>query len=336
MARRNAKNRTGLYRIEGIPVHNAWVGFICLNCGELDVIDVGTSLLDPQTAFETAKWRCGKCGYLHSKNSDLPFKNWPREFRAHESARAERFWVGFFRIATEHFESYWKQCNTCGRVLPFNAFSRHSGWGRLERQMECRSCKGAINAVLNPRRTKQQLHEGSAKRRVADLLLEGESKPLDLKDLFRRFESKCFKCAKVLGFGKRNAWAVDHILPSKYLYPLTRENAALLCAGCNNGKHDRWPSEYYSNNELIGLSRITGADLSLLANSTPIVNASIDVDACVSRFLKVRERSNLKKRLDGAKEVAGGLSIWWRNFQPPTRSCSASNRAIEARGTDDL
>ncbi|MBI3851881.1 MAG: HNH endonuclease [Verrucomicrobia bacterium] len=309
MARRKTKNRTGLARIEGILFHNVWVGFVCLKCRELTTIDIGTKMIDPQTAFETVSWPCQKCSYVHTKDSDLPFQDWPSEFSDHESGRAKRFWLGFFRIATEHPESYWKQCNTCGRVLPFNAFSKHSGWGALERQMECRSCKGAINAVLNPRRTKQQLHEASAKRRVADLLLEGENKPLDLKDLFRRFESKCFKCVKVLGFGKRGTWAVDHILPSKYLYPLTRENAALLCTDCNNGKHDRWPSRYYSNNELIGLSRITGADLSLLANSTPIVNASIDVNACVSRFLKVREHSNLKKRLLELKKLLADYGL---------------------------
>ncbi len=174
-------------------------GFICWKCRELTTIDIDGKVIAPQTAFESSNRPCGKCGYVHCKDSDLPFKDWPSEFSNHESVRAERFRPGFFRIATGHPESYWKQCNTCGRVLPFSAFSKHSGWGALGRQRGCRSCKGAINAVLNPRRTRQQLHEASAKRRIADLLLEGENKPLDLKDLFRRFESKCFKCAKVLG-----------------------------------------------------------------------------------------------------------------------------------------
>ena len=39
------------------------------------------------------------------------------------------------------------------------------------------------------------------------------------------------------------------------------------------------------------------------ATAIPIVNTSIDVDACVSRFLKVRERSNLKKRLLELKKL---------------------------------
>jgi hypothetical protein len=42
---------------------------------------------------------------------------------------------------------------------------------------------------------------------------------------------------------------------------------------------------------------LTGADLSLLASTKPIVNPNINVNACVSRYLTVRERSNLAKRV---------------------------------------
>jgi hypothetical protein len=303
MARRKTKHRTGLARIEGVPAHDAWVGFICLKCCDLNLISIGSELLDPQTTFETARWLCKKCGFVHGRTSNLPFENWPAEFTDHESMPAERFWLGFFRIATEHPESYWKQCNTCGRVLPFDAFSKHSGWGPLERQMECRACKGAINAVLNPVRTPQQLREGAARRRIGDLLLEGEDQAISVEDLFKRFGGKCFKTKKRLEVNDRKSWAIDHILPSKYLYPLTQENAALLSAEANNHKRDRWPSEFYTNNELIELSRLTGADLNLLASRTPIINPNIDVNACVSRFLKVRERSDLSKRIKELKKL---------------------------------
>ena len=98
----------------------------------------------------------------------------------------------------------------------------------LERQMECRACKAVINAKLNPKRTKRQLHEASVRRRVADLLLEGENETIDPKALFKRFGGKCFKSGKKLDIAKRRMWAIDHILPSKFLYPLTTANAALL------------------------------------------------------------------------------------------------------------
>jgi CRISPR/Cas system Type II protein with McrA/HNH and RuvC-like nuclease domain len=101
----------------------------------------------------------------------------------------------------------------------------------------------------------------------------------------------------VLDINNRKTWAIDHILPSKYLYPLTVSNAALLSKEANDNKRDQLPSKYYTNNELIELAKITGADLTLLTNKHPIINPHIDVNKCVSRFLTVREKSNLNKLL---------------------------------------
>lgn len=303
MARRKAKNKTGLPRIKGIGYHDAWVGFVCLACGRFNSLCIGKQLLDPLFAHDNSKWKCRHCGYMHSKYSDLPFKNWHLHFKNANSIKAQRFWEAFFRIATEHPESYWKQCNTCGRILPFAAFSKHKNWGALERQMECRSCKGAINAVLNPKRTHQQLYESSIRRRVADLFVKSENRNINIKDLFIRFEGRCFKTKRILDINKRNTWAIDHILPSKWLYPLNRENAALLCKEANNNKGELWPSQFYTNSELIILSKITGAELGILASKTPIVNPGIDVNNCVANYLKVREHSNLKKRVTELKQI---------------------------------
>lgn len=303
MPRRKTVNLTGIERIEGISPFDAWVSFSCIKCKHQNNIKIGLELITPTSAFETANWKCDECGYVHSKNSSLPFKNWPKASTLKKSMPVQRFWLGFFRIATEYPSSFSKQCNTCGRILPFAAFSKHKDWGPLERQMECRSCKGAINATLNPLRTAEQHHESTVRRRVADLLLKGENKTIDISDLFRRFNSKCFKCGKKLDKKARASWAIDHILPSRYLYPLKFENAALLCAECNNSKHGRCPSEFYTNNELIELSKLTGADLTLLASAEPIVNEDIDVNAGVSRYLTVRARSNLVKRIQELKAL---------------------------------
>ena len=301
MVRRKTVNETGIERIEGISAHDAWVGFVCIKCGGQNHIKIGLELLTPSLAFQNGKWKCSACGYTHSRASKLPFKNWPLSATLKGSLPAERFWIGFFRIATEFASSYWKQCNACGRVLPHLAFSKHTGWGPLELQMECRGCKGAINAILNPKRTAQQLHESAIRRRVADVFLQGTNQTIDIQALFRRFNAKCFKCEKSLGQLARKTWEIDHIIPSRFLYPLTLANAALLCSGCNNSKHGRWPSDFYTNNELIQLSKLTGADLSLLASPTPIVNSKIDVNAGVARYLTVRERSNLAKRIKELK-----------------------------------
>jgi hypothetical protein len=256
----------------------------------------------PPQALETAEWKCEACDFVHAKDEPLPFDDWPIEARTVGSLGALRFWKGFFTTATERPDSYWKQCNCCGRVLPFNAFSRHEGWGPLERQMECRACKATINAILNPKRTKQQLHEGSVRRRTGDLLLEGQDERLDLRDLFERFGGRCFKTGQALDFDDRSGWRVDHICPSRWLYPLTRENAALLSREANENKRDQWPSKFYTNSELKRLADLTGGTLVIWSSEQPILNPHVDVDAAVTRALEVRERSNLNKRIVQLKQ----------------------------------
>ena len=78
---------------------------------------------------------------------------------------------------------------------------------------------------------------------------------------------------------------------------MKKENACLLSTDANGNKKGKWPSEFYTNNELIELAKITGADLTLISSKTPIINTNIDVDACVKRYLQVREKSHLPKRI---------------------------------------
>ena len=303
MARRQTVNQTGISRLSNIPFHDAWVAYNCVSCQRMNYIKIGQVLLNPSEAVENCIWTCEHCGFVHAKESDLPFHNWDEEYLNADSTTALRFWEGFFRIATEKPESYWKQCNVCGRILPFSSFSKHSGWGILERQMECRSCKGAINAVLNPKRTKQQLLESSVRRRVAELFIESENVIIDIEDLFKRFSSKCFKTGQELNINQRSTWNIDHILPSKYLYPLNIHNAALLSTEANNNKRDMWPSKFYTNNELIELARITGANLELISSPKPIINHEINVNNGVTRYLQVREMSDLPKRIKEIKKI---------------------------------
>ncbi len=303
MSRRKTVNKTGITRMEGIPYHDAWVAFKCVSCKEMNYIRVGQELLSPKEAVDTAVWKCEHCGFIHSKESDLPFENWEEEYNSSDSTTALSFWEGFFRIATENKEAYWKQCNVCSRILPNSAFSKHSGWGPLEKQMECRSCKGAINAILNPKRSKEQLHESAVRRRIADLFIEDENENIDFEDLFNRFDSKCFKTKEPLDINERSTWSIDHILPSKFLYPLKIENAALLSKGANENKRDMWPSKFYTNNELIELAKITGASIDLISSTKPIMNHNIDVNKGVERYLQVREQSDLPKRIKEIKKI---------------------------------
>ncbi len=303
MARRKTVNETGISRLSNIPFHDAWVAYKCVSCHEMNYVRVGQTLLRPDSAVENCVWTCEHCGFVHAKESDLPFQNWEAEFLNADSTTALRFWEGFFRIATENHEAYWKQCNVCGRILPFSAFSKHAGWGVLERQMECRSCKGAINAILNPKRTKEQHQESTVRRRIADLFVESENEKIDIEDLFKRFDSKCFKTGKPLDINQRDTWNIDHILPSVYLYPLTKANAALLSKEANNNKRAIWPSKYYTNNQLLELAKITGANLELISSPKPVINHRIDVNSGVAKYLQVREKSDLLKRVKDIKKI---------------------------------
>jgi len=319
MARRETKNITNIKRISGIPVHGAFISFICVRCSKINFIFIGNKLLNPADAYETQSWKCTNCKFIHSKSSSLPLKDknnkplsfskWDKKIIKGNSLAAQRFWKAFFTAATESREAYWKQCNTCGRILPARAFSGHAGWGPLEKQMECRSCKAVINTNLNPKRTKEQLHESAAKRRTAELLLAGENERLNLEDLFKRFGNKCFKIGKPLDINKRETWAIDHILPSRWLYPLSIKNAALLSKEANDNKRDKWPSEFYTNNELKRLCDITGADLGLLSSKKPIINPNIDVDACVSRMLTVRSATDISKRIKDLKKLISDYDL---------------------------
>jgi len=61
---------------------------------------------------------------------------------------------------------------------------------------------------------------------------------------------------------------------------------------------------------LIELARLTGADLTLLTQATPVVNHRIDINRGVERYLQVREQSDLTKRIKEIRKLSG--STRWR------------------------
>ena len=303
MARRTTKNTTGIPRIEGLTSHDAWISYSCVQCQERNFENIGQQLFKQDEAYEKCRWMCSCCHTVHANDQELPFDSWPEAATEAEGTPAQRFWKAFFRSCTEKPEVYWKQCNACGRVLPNQDFSRHVNWGPLEKQLECRACKAVINAKLNPKRTSEQLRESAAKRRIAELLMEANDEKLDVLALFKRFDSRCFKTDEVLDIKNSASWQIDHTIPSRYFYPLSIQNATLLSKDANQNKSGKWPSEFYTNSELVKLARITGADLSLLASRTPINNPHIDVNLCVSRYLNVRGGADLTKRINELKEL---------------------------------
>lgn len=311
MARRSTVNKTGFANKEGVNHKEAWVCFPCLNCGATVKANIGLSLPTLEEAMGNCVWLCPECGYEHSILSDIPdsMDNFPEEWRSSDDPHCQGFWTAFFRMQTKDVFSYWKHCSKCGRLLPVSCFDLHNdkpgstAWKPLNRQAECKACKAAINANLNSLRTHEQLFEGTINRRIGDLLSATDNKA-NPKEVFELFGGKCFKTGKKLDYNKRGTWHIDHIMPSKYLWPLTKENAALLSNEANEAKSGKWPSEFYTDKELVELSKLTGAPLEFISSKEPIINPDVDPNKAVDKlFNNVREDSHLQKLIQGLKKV---------------------------------
>jgi hypothetical protein len=142
-------------------------------------------------------------------------------------------------------------------------------------QLECKSCKKFfVNAPLNPLRNSTQHREDSLRRRAIEVLVDTlldrewiyhrfrleQRKEFD-KHIWEKFGRKCFKCNKKLE--NEREMDLDHTMPLASFWPLD-ETATCLCKRCNSLKSDKFPIEFYSNKELIELSKITGVEIGTL------------------------------------------------------------------------
>jgi len=163
-----------------------------------------------------------------------------------------------------------KKCSYCGRLLPVDmlrlgalAFHKHND-KRTKHQNECRACKKwRINDSFNPIRTTDQLHESSVITRERKLFLREPAILQEIKSrtgaglkskIWNRFGRKCFRCNSPV---KLTAFQLDHTRPLAYLWPID-EHATCLCGKCNNEKKEKFPVDFYSPQELVRLSRVTG------------------------------------------------------------------------------
>lgn len=141
-------------------------------------------------------------------------------------------------------------------------------------QLECKPCKKFfVNAPLNPQRNAQQFKEDWLRRRaievLVDDLLERNLVHFEFKDktnqefseyIRKKFWCKCFKCKKEIELNEMN---LDHTMPLAYLYRLD-ETATCLCAEDNSKKSDHFPIDFYTEDELKELSKITWLSLDIL------------------------------------------------------------------------
>ena len=157
----------------------------------------------------------------------------------------------------------YKYCIVCNTLKPLEFFDNHNR-RNSGRQGECKLCKKGYNDIKNGTRLTDQHREAAQKRR---LLLDVAGSPkISSGEIEARYGYRCFCCGKDLGgvLDKREK-PLDHTLPVYYLWPLSTENATLLCHACNGRKSGAWPSKFYNDSQLRRLSVLTGFDYDLLA-----------------------------------------------------------------------
>jgi len=221
--------------------------------------------------------------------------------------------------------SRWKYCRVCEWLQPLENFDFHRpnlGSFRSGRQLECKICKKTkINPFLNPHRTSDQHREASQRRRLYGIL-SGELEKIESEKIFSKFKGKCFNCGASLDFkkGKIIGGGLDHTLPARYLWPLTTENATLLCDSCNNKKHDKWPSEFYSREKLKKLAVLTSIPFELISgppklNPKAVRKILANVDKFIEDWIEYPE--DIKKIRNLILEMEG-IDIFEKAEDLPT------------------
>lgn len=200
---------------------------------------------------------CAQCGEKYGTGDVVKLFDWTL---TEEGLRIDQ---GTFELDIDDYvkeSASYKYCILCNTLKPFEAFGLHRT-RKTGRQSECRECKTRYNHIKNSTRTQDQHRESAERRRIYVEL--GGTTHFDQQIVRRRFDNKCFQCGvDVADEGKAQ---FDHTLPVLFLWPMTSENATLLCGPDNGAKGARWPSEVYSERKLRELSVLTGYPYDLLA-----------------------------------------------------------------------
>lgn len=206
--------------------------------------------------------KCPSCKFEMKKGKTTKFY----DYRLVYTDKDETIETGEFSILHDDYINEaleYKYCIVCNTIKPLTYFDNHSA-RKSGRQTECRLCKSIYNEIKNKTRITEQHIEASQKRRLYLDLSGGEK--INREEVFKRFNEQCFKCGKTLKQADTTKEAnLDHTLPVFYLWPLTTDNATLLCRDHNSEKSGKWPSEYYTNQEIRRLVVITGIDYQTLS-----------------------------------------------------------------------
>ncbi len=240
-----------------------------------DVVFKGFQCLNPEcTEFIFVKKQeigedfiitCPSCGYVHESGGETKFYDYSMDVND-ENGNPVSVSSGSFTILHDDYiaESMeFKYCIVCNTLKPLDFFDSHSD-RKSGHQGECTMCKKLYNEIKNCTRITDQHREAAQKRR---LLLDIAGNPkINSSEIERRFNNKCFCCGKDLANETDpKEKPLDHTLPIFYLWPISTENATLLCRNCNGNKSGTWPSQFYSEKQLKKLSVLTGIEYDLLA-----------------------------------------------------------------------
>ncbi len=234
---------------------------------------------------------CPSCGYVHEAGGETKFYDYSMDVQ-NEAGELESVSTGEFTIFHDDYiaeAKRYKYCIVCNTLKPLEFFDNHAA-RNSGRQGECRLCKKAYNDIKNGTRLTDQHREAAQKRR---LLLDIAGSPkINSREIEQRYQNKCFCCGKDLsGITDKREKPLDHTLPVYYLWPLSTENATLLCHDCNGNKSGTWPSKFYSDAQLRRLSILTGFDYDLLAGEPQYNPKAIEalhdpekVDSLLAKF----------------------------------------------------
>lgn len=230
-------------------------GFQCLNPECENFIFVREDVVGSDFAI-----KCESCGFVHETGEvSVVF-----EYELKNTADNSVIESGDFEIIHDEYvaeAASFKYCVLCATLKPLSMFSKHAT-RKSGHQSECRLCKTTYNSIKNQTRIPDQHREASQKRRLMTELTN--SPKINIGTIYDRFGHKCFKCDKDLSGDREKGAAslgnLDHTFPAKYLWPLTSNNATLLCKEHNGEKAEKWPGTYYTDAELRRLAPLVGID----------------------------------------------------------------------------
>ena len=244
--------------------------------------------------------QCTACSYELKDGEATPLFEYDLEVEEEVVESAE--------FAVDHGEYVrnapdYKYCLLCYTMKPLDAFGKHGARRESGRQGECTSCKTAYNSIKNKTRTSDQHSEASQRRRLFGLLARSTPR-INRDEIRKRFDHKCFSCGRDVD--KQNE-AIDHTLPVRLLWPLTTENATLLCKTCNGQKGAQWPSEFYDEQQLRKLAVQTGFRYDVLAGQPTVNQEALDMvqedpDSFITAWIDRPEELRALRHL--VKEVA--------------------------------